>query len=193
MRRAAHSILIGQLVCYAGLAVCVLLRPAGLAANDGISYYGIYRETFLPYAIGLLGAAHFAMRAIGQLNPPEKILHTALKTYALLVAGIVITPYATGAWMNYLHTACGAALFSLQLLLSGWLAWRLRYVWWSVALSLMELAAGIASAIYLWPAHGFLFQTQVVFQLAFGALLILSLRKLGATSPLATKPQEVSS
>jgi len=156
----------------------VVLRPAGLGANDGISYYGTYRETFLPYAIGLLGAAYFAVRAIDALSADEKMLRLSLKIYAPLIVGIVITPYAAGRWMDYLHTACGSALFFLQLCLSGWLCWRLRWVWWAVTLSFVELAAGIASAVYLNPTHGFLFQAQVLFQLAFGALLVLSLRYL---------------
>lgn len=179
VKPVVRTILLSQLFLYGGLTVCVLLRPAGLAANDGISYYGIYRETFFPFAVGLLGAAYFTMRAAQQLPGEEyKILRVALKIYAPLVVGILITPYAAGRWMDYLHTACGSALFSLQLILSGWLIWRLRYAWWSLALSLIELAAGILSAIYLNPTHGFLFQTQVLFQLAFGILLILSLRRL---------------
>lgn len=171
-------ILFSQLLLYAGLLVCVVIRPAGLAANDGISYYGIYRDTFFPFAAGLLGAAYFTVRAIDRLTPGEKILRLAFKIYAPLIVGIVITPYAAGRWMDYLHTTCGSALFSLQLILSGYLMWCLRYTWWSVVLSLIELAAGILSAVYLNPSHGFLFQTQVLFQLAFGALLILSLQRL---------------
>lgn len=182
MRTAAKTLLFGQLILYAGLLVCVLIKPAGLGANDGISYYGIYKETFFPYAVGLLGAAYFAVRAIGQLEKGGmKLLRLALKIYAPLIVGIVITPYAAGKWMDYLHTTCGSALFSLQLILSGWLIWKLRYVWWGVALSLVELAGGILSAVYLNPTHGFLFQTQVLFQLAFGALLILSLTRLQST------------
>lgn len=179
MKPVVRTILLGQIFLYVGLVVCVIIRPAGLGANAGISYYGIYRETFFPFAVGLLGAAYFTVRARGQLDSDKSpILRTALKIYAPLIVGIVITPYAAGRWMDYLHTACGSLLFSLQLILSGWLMWRLRYVWWSVALSLVELAGGILSAIYLDPTHGFLFQTQVLFQLAFGTLLILSLQKL---------------
>jgi len=180
MKPVARSILFGQLFLYGGLLACVLLKPAGLAANDGISYYGIFRETFLPYAVGLLGTAYFAVRAVGQLPESERPLRTALKIYTPLIVGIVITPYAAGQWMDYLHTACGSALFSLQLILSGYLIWRLKYAWWATALSLVELAAGILSLIYLNPTHGFLFQTQTIFQLAFGALLILSPPRLHA-------------
>jgi hypothetical protein len=183
MHQAAKNILWGQIFLYTGLLVCVLLKPAGLAVNDGISYYGIYRATFFPFAAGLLGAVYFTVRAIDALPVQEKLLRMALKVYAPLVVGIVITPYAAGRWMDYLHTACGSALFALQLVLSGWLVWRLYYVWWSVVLCLVELAAGIASAIYLRPAHGFLFQSQTVFQLAFGALLILNLRRLQLSAP----------
>jgi len=182
MRQAAKTILSGQIILYVCLAVCVVARPAGLGANDGISYYGIYKETFFPYAVGLLGAAYFAVRAIGQLQTDDmRLLRIALKIYAPLIVGIVITPYAAGKWMDYLHTACGSALFFLQLVLSGWLVWKLRYTWWSVVLSLVELAGGILSAIYLNPTSGLLFQTQVLFQVAFGVLLILSLNRLQST------------
>jgi hypothetical protein len=178
MKAAAKTILYGQAFLYAGLFVCTLLKPAGLGANDGISYYGIYRQTFFPYAVGLLGAAYFTVRAMGQLPEHEKVLRLSLKIYVPLIVGIVITPYAAGRWMDYLHTACGSALFSLQLILSGYLVWRLRYAWWSAALSLVELGAGILSLIWLNPTHGLLFQSQTLFQLAFGALLILALQTL---------------
>ncbi|HEY4160668.1 MAG TPA: hypothetical protein VGM08_01265 [Candidatus Saccharimonadales bacterium] len=180
MKGAARSIFIGQLFLYTGLAVCVLLRPAGLAVNAGISYYGIYRQTFLPYAAGLLGAAYFAMRAMDELLPDEKKLRVALKIYVPLIIGIVITPYAASKWLDYLHTAFGSALFFLQLTLSCWLARRLHYIWWGVMLVVVELAAGIASALYLIPTHGFLLQAQVIFQVAFGVLLVLSLPGLAS-------------
>jgi len=171
------TLLLAQACFYGGLVVCVLLKPAGLGGNNGISYYGIYRQTFFPYAVGLLGGAYFVMRASDLLRPNEQIIRLLLRLFAVLVAGIVITPYAAGRWMDYLHTTCGATLFSLQLLLSGWLAWRLRYAWWSVLLTVIELAAGIASAIYLRPTHGLLLQTQLLFQIAFWALCTITLPK----------------
>lgn len=187
MKPAARSVLLSQVILYTGLLVCVLLKPAGLAANDGISYYGIYREVFLPYAVALLGAAYFTVRAIDQLPAHEQILRLSLKIYAPLIAGIVITPYAAGRWMDYLHTGFGSALFSLQLILSGYLVWRLRYAWWAIALTAAAFIAGVLSAIYLNPTHGFLFQTQVIFQLAFGVLLCLSLQRFTTSEPGATK------
>lgn len=164
---------------YGGLLLCVLLKPAGLAANDGISYFGIFRVTFVPYAIGLLGSAYFCRQTANNLRGsnlgPVRLVMSAVATLTVI---IVLTPYAAGRWVDDTHTTCGSILFILQLLLSGWLIVRLRYIWWSIALSLAELAGGILSAIYLGPLHGFLFQSQVLFQLAFGTLLVLSLRAL---------------
>jgi len=177
MKRGVRSILFGQLCLYVGLAVCVVLKPSGLSVNDGTSYFGIYRETLLPYAFGLLSAAYFAIRASAQLPPNVALLRQALVVYALLIVGIVITPYAVGKWVDYLHITFGSVLFSLQLLLSCWLIWQLHYTWWGVALVLIELASGIAALRYLRPAHGLLFQSQVIFQLAFATLLVLSLQQ----------------
>lgn len=146
--------------------------------NDGLSYFGVFRETFVPYAIGLLGAAYFAMQASEQIPDHESTIRPALKTYAILVLGIVVTPYAASPWLNYLHIASGSALYSLQLIFSIWLTMRLHFVRWSVTLLLSELIAGILCAYYLGPPHGLLPQMQTLFQFAFGILLSLSLMRL---------------
>lgn len=176
MRDVVRLIILGQLFLYGGLAACVLIRPAGLGSNDGISYYGTFLSTVIFYGVGLLGSAVFCLLAAKKITDSKlKVIRLALLIYAPLTIGIVVTPYSAGAWFDYLHTAFGSALFSLQLILSGWLIWRLHYVWWSIAVTIIEFAAGVLSAIYLDPPHGFLFQTQVLFQLAFGTLLVLSL------------------
>jgi len=163
----------------AGIAMCIVIKPAGLSANDGLSYFGVYGETIIPYALGLLGGAYFITRALGQLPPKEKMIRISLRTYVFLITGIVITPYAAGPWMDHVHTTIGAALFSLQLTLSCYLLWRLKYVWWSVLLSLSMLTSGLLSLIYLAPTHGYLLQSQIIFQISFDILMILSLQALG--------------
>ena len=187
-----RDILLGQLCLYAGLTICVMLKPDGLSVNDGISYFGIYRETLLPYLFGLLGAAYFSVRATTQLPAEMTLLRRAFKVYALLIVGIVITPYAVAKWVDYLHIAFGSALFSLQLLLSCWLVWRLHYAWWSIVLVLVELVSGIAALRYLRPAHGLLFQSQVIFQLAFGTLLVLGLQRFEVGHSAVTATREMA-
>lgn len=179
-------IVMGQLCFYVFLVIAILLKPAGLAANDGISYFGIYKSTFLPYAASLLGSAYFSIQSADRItNSDYHLLAWWLQTMALLSVGIVITPYAAGHLMDYLHTAFGSILFAGQLLISIWLTSRVGHKTWPLMLTLVELIAGIASAIYLRPTHGFLLQAQVVFQAAFGGLLLYFARKLPLTEKSA--------
>ncbi|MFA5004426.1 MAG: hypothetical protein WC498_04090 [Candidatus Saccharimonadales bacterium] len=175
MKPAAKTILWGQLCLLVGLALCAIIRPEGLTTNNGISYYGIFHQTVVPYMLGLLGAAYFCSRAADKLPSP---LNTALRISALLIVGIVVTPYAVASWVDYLHTAFGSALFSLQLVLSGWVVWKLKLPWWGIVLFAIEFGAGVLSASYLNPTSGFLIQSQAIFQFAFGTLLVLGLQKL---------------
>jgi hypothetical protein len=180
MLPVVRNIILSQLLPYAGLLLCILLKPTGLAANAGISYFGIFRETFFPYALGLLGGAFCIIQASDRLPDDETLLKYVFKFFATLIVGIVVTPYAVGRWVSDAHTAFGAALFSLQLILSCWLVKRLHRAWWGLLMVFMELTAGILSAIYLGPEHGLLLQTEVLFQLAFGTLLILGTKTLFA-------------
>lgn len=178
MERVIRSIIFGQIFLYIGLLVCVIIRPNGLGTNDGISYYGTVLATLAPYSIGLLGGAFFAVFAGKAIREPYlQPVRLALFIYAPLVAGIVITPVTAGRWIDYLHTTLGTVLFLLQLALSIWLVWRLRHLWWSLLLCIIELVAGILSAIYVAPPQGFLLQGQIIFQLAFGMLLVFGLQR----------------
>jgi hypothetical protein len=178
---AVRYIIYGQVCFYTGMLACIVLRPRGLAANNGISYYGVYRETILPYIFALLGCAYFCIKAAEQFTEPVfKLLKYAFSVIGLLVIGILVTPDSLSQFMDGLHRACGSSLFVLQLLLSGWFVTRLRYDLWAAGLTAIELAGGIASFIYLSPTQGLLLQAQVVFQLSFGALTIYALKRLQA-------------
>lgn len=170
-----------QACFYIGLIACVIIRPKGLTANGGISYYGIYAETIVPYIFALLGAGYFSIKTGEQFTDPEyKLMKYSLSVIGLLVIGVMITPDSLSVFMDDLHQACGISLFVLQLLLSGLLTMRLRYAIPAVVFTVIELVGGIASFIWLNPVHGYLLESQIVFQFGFGALLIYALNRLQA-------------
>jgi hypothetical protein len=172
-------IIYGQICFYLGLVICAILKPVGLTNNGGISYYGIYSLTILPYCLALLGPSYFCIKFALQLNSPGTlIVNYTLAAISLLTVGLVITPDTWGRFMADAHVTFGSILFSLQLLFSGWLIIRMRYNGWAIALSLVELAAGVASFIYLAPKNGYLIESQIVFQISFGLLAIYSLPRL---------------
>lgn len=181
--QALRSIIYGQACLYGGLLLAVLLKPQGLAANSGISYYGIFARTILPYLFTLLGAAYFTWQCAQRISEPAlKPVRTALLCAALCTAIIGVTPYTISSLVDQLHVAAGAILYSVQLLLSIWLIAKLHYVFWAVLLTAIEFCAGVACAMYLTPKQGLLIQCEMLFQIAFCILLFLSLRQLQGSS-----------
>jgi len=180
--RAFRLVVFAQICLYAGVLLAVLLKPQGLAANSGISYYGIYARTIIPMATGLLSAAFLSWRAALYIERQDlRPIKYGLAAFAILTVVIVVTPYSFDGIADDLHTTAGSMLFSLQLLLSIWMIVKLHYKSLAIFLTLVELGAGIACAYYLHPAHGLLIQFQLLFQLAFGLLLVYSIAKLKVT------------
>lgn len=178
MKQPGRYVLYGQICFYAGLLVCVILKPQGLTANGGNSYYGVYRETILPYALALAGPAYFIIKTAELYKEPsQKIIRYALTAFGLLTIGVLATPDAT-AFMDGVHRAFGIPLFSLELLFSVWLVEQLRFNFWAVLLTAAELAGGVLSLVWLSPAHGWEFESQALFLAGFGGLLIYCLPRL---------------
>lgn len=172
-------LIIGQICFYLGLLLCILIRPEGLAANDGISYYGIYRSTILPFIIALLGSSVFCIRAGLELSKDSfKFLRYGLIIIGVLTLGVLLTPYTLSIFISDLHQDFGAMLFVCQLIISGWVAQKLNYDLRALGLVLIEFLGGLLAYYYLKPANGFLLQSQVLFQIGFSLLAVYSLPKL---------------
>lgn len=180
-RKVIDNILLGQACLLGGLLMCVVLKPRGLTANDGISYYGTFRLTVAPYAVALLGSTLFIWRALHQVAPALPALAYVRGMASCLAAmsvGVVLTPYSANIAFDWVHTALGTAVFALQLLLAmrlhGWNGGDA----WSTGFLMTQFVSGVFCAVFVLPKHGFLIQGQLVFQLSFGALLLRTARLL---------------
>ncbi|MEU7936977.1 hypothetical protein [Microbispora bryophytorum] len=168
----------GQAFLFGGLGVCLTLRPEGLGANHGMSYYGAHWQTALPYAAGLAGAAlftHRALRDAAARTPSPAHLRWMADSFVALLAGIILTPYTLGGMVDWAHRGLGAALFALQLLLAG------RLVAWAhgdaagVVFLLLQLGGGVLAAVYVLQAEGLLIHGEATFQLGFALVLARTL------------------
>src|ERR1035438_7489807 len=128
MRRQSIKLFsIGLSLFVLGLTICVLLKPAGLRVNSGISYYGNYRLTLIPYVIAIAGYGFFNLSLTGCIKARELWpLKYSFYIFALLSLIIVITPYSVSAFLSDIHSIVGTILFVLQLLLSGWLVVKMN-------------------------------------------------------------------
>jgi hypothetical protein len=186
MERTRQLFLYSQFCLYVGLAICIIIKPRGLTINNGISYYGTFKLTIIPYCFALFGSAFFCLRGTQELSisTSVRLVHYVLLAVSILIVGIVITPYTISRLVSALHETIGSVLFSLQLLLSLWLIVYLQFKFWAITLTVLEFAAGVVSLIYLAPRHGYLLESQIIFQICFGILLISSLPYLVKTDRL---------
>lgn len=174
-RKVIGDLALGQVFLFGGMLVCVMIRPDGLGANAGISYYGIHRGTVVPYAVAVIGSALFTRRALRGMAPvlpaPARVRGTA-DALAAMAWGVVLTPYSVDMVFDWAHTLLGAALFFVQLMLT------LRLLSWSGGdgwmrfFVLTEFGSGVIAGTFVLTKDGFLIQAQLVFQLSFTLLLV---------------------
>jgi len=160
------------------LGLCVVIRIESLSVKYGLSYFGIFLSTIIPYTAAFLLYAFCLWKASDlQLEDPRRgtVLNWILKIMAVQVIGLLLTPYNH---LYNIHVFFGAGLFSLQLVLSLLLIKWLLFNWVNLTLVMIEFLSGVASLYYLPQSRGLLLQTQVIFQLAFGYLLIRALASL---------------
>jgi hypothetical protein len=184
--KVVTDLLRGQACLFGGVLTCVVIKPRGLGANNGICYYGVHWQTLIPYAVALLGSAYFIRKALvaaAGAFPDPVYMRRMAAGLAVTTSGLVVTPYSLGRLFDMTHTILGAVLFVLQLILAARL---LRWVsggFLSLFLVLLQLTGGVIAAIYVLPKQGFLIQGQLLFQLAFGALLVRSTYFLPSAVP----------
>lgn len=170
-----HYLIRSQLLIYATWLICILLVPASLNANSGLSYFGVHKLTIVPFSFGMLASAYFILKSL-HFQPNEQVksrwFNYALRAIALCMVGIIITPYSFGGWFDLAHRTFGISLFSLQLLLALWLVMFNKRSWMNYGLLGLQIAGGLVSLVYLNPTHGYLIQGQLLFQMAFSAILL---------------------
>ncbi len=169
---------IGLFSAMALLCLCVIIRPDSLAVNYGLSYFGIFLSTVVPYAAAFMLYA-FCLWQASVINLDDirhsRFIGWIMRIMSIQIIGLILTPFNR---LYNVHVFFGAGLFSLQLLLSvSFIVW-IASNWLNVTLVLIEFLSGVASLYYLPQAHGLLLQTQVIFQFAFGLLLIRTLTKI---------------
>ncbi|MER6945176.1 hypothetical protein ABT294_14220 [Nonomuraea sp. NPDC000554] len=181
----------GQLCLFGGLTTCLVAMPDCLTVNCGMSDFGVHWRTIVPYAIGFLGAALFTRRALRAAAPDLRspgFVRRAGDSFAVLLTGVLLTPYTLAEPVHWIHRLFGAGLFLHELILAILLVTWARADAAGVVLVAVQVGSGVLSGIYVLSTEGHLVLGQAAFQLAFGVIAIRSLRLLRA----GPKPGEPS-
>lgn len=156
--RFIHLAFIGVMAC---VALCILVCPAGLTANDGFSYFGGQSSSLPFYLLGCgLFSLGFGLAALALRG----LFRAAFFACALCMIGVAATPYNAPV-LGELHELFGAALFILELVTCVALARRAHGKAGWIGLAFM-FASGLVCFYYLPMRLGYLLEGQVAFQLA---------------------------
>ena len=181
--RAVRSVIYGEVGFFVFLIIQIILRPAGLTANSGVSYYSAIKATIIPYTIGFLVAAYYLLQSASLLKNTNylKIISRALRLCACLLLAMVVAPDITHSVVSAIHTLIGASLFITELALAIWLAVYICPNWFNRALATIQLGAGIICFFSIIEMLTWQIEGQIVFQLVFGILVARSIWQLEKT------------
>jgi hypothetical protein len=169
---ARRLLLWAQVVFWTCVGLCFVVTGGGLGHNHGFSVYGGSWSTVLPWAVGIAGAAALIWRAADALPDEDPALGRCLRINVVLLVFILLTPDTIDQAFYVAHIVASVALFLFQAVVGLWLVVRTRS---NLVLQLyaLQIAAGLVAGASQAQWIGLLSPGILVFQLAFGALLVL--------------------
>lgn len=173
----------GQMCFFLAVAVCLFISQQPLAANYGISYYGVTPATAIWYGLGLLGTAWFTYRAVRVMDVTVRtmsLLALGLNIMIILVLGVLLSPHTLAPWMFAVHTLASASLFVVQLMLTLWLAYRVEADRLNQALAMGQTLFGIVTLLSLMDFVALMLPGQLAFEACFAAILLRTAKRLGS-------------
>jgi len=164
-----------QVLLFLGIIICIIIRPKGLKVDNGISYYGTHINTLVFYIISLAGSAFIAiLAAIKYIKKEYESIRSFLFILFPLTLAIILFPYNVNSTYRIIHEYSGILIFLIQLIISIVILFKIYRDRFNIFLFIIQILGGLISAYYLAPSQGFLIQGQLLFQLAFGILIIRS-------------------
>ena len=181
-----RNLVYSRVAFFGAMAICIVLSQRGITDNQGLSYYGTTWQTFVPYALGFVLTAFFVFRATFGIENDDfqgKFLTVALRLVAVLMLGVLMTPYAISMDVYHIHVMISATLFIIELILAIWFTLYIRPDWINRALILLVLASGIVAYLSLNSTLRYMVQAQLAYELCFALMLLRSLKSMHMQVP----------
>jgi len=190
MRSPVRLLLIAQLCLFAGLLICVLLMPHFLfeANEGGVSNYGTYAKTVVPYTLGFGGCGIITIQAalrISRKDTSRKLLLTLGLLYLFVLLSTY--PYKLDGFYHDVHELAGAALVIYTVAFGMWLSLRKTRSTPTLLLFTAQCLSFLLAALTYTRLIHILFIAEFLVSTAFGTLLICSFKQLASTDETINK------
>jgi hypothetical protein len=183
-KKAVHYVLCGQLSLFVFWGVCLLLMPHFLLERDegGMSNYGVYLKTVVPYslALGLCGLCILRAASLIRSNThTQKILRRYLYLIGIGLLLVLVSTYLykRNTLLADVHIGIAIVLLLIELVAGWWFAWVLAKNSGNAFLFILQFAGSLlilSSAVG--PVH-MLLAAQLGTNLAFGILMFRAMTR----------------
>lgn len=178
MHSPKQLLLVAQLCLLLSLAVCVLLIPHFLFDSNegGVSNYGTYTKTIIPYSVGFSICGLVTVRA-AFLYPRSNRMRPLLAILGLLYILVLLStyPYKQGALFNSLHHILSALLVLYALGYGTWLALFRTHSIRTRLLYAAQLSGFLLALLTFLGSMHLLFIGEFLENTSFGGVLVFSL------------------
>lgn len=175
--KTSRNIFFGQLIFFFFIFVSYLIDPEVLELETiGISYYSNPGLPMLFYVLAFAGCGFFIFRAAKSIPRETKNLNYlkySLKIILILSVAALLTPYFINKFVDMLHKATIVLLFIFEFILAAWFALR-KKTFANIVLVFFLIVGGLLCLLSLLHLIRLMFIGQIIFQGAFGILLIKS-------------------
>jgi hypothetical protein len=181
MRSPVRLLLIAQLCLFACLLLCVLLIPHFLFESNegGVSNYGTYAKTIIPYTLGFGVCGLLTLRA-AVLYPGGNTVRRMLIILGILYLLVLCStyPYKLDTLYDNLHQAVGTALVLYTVLLGAWLLVFKAHSVVTLMLFTAQLIGFLLAVCTFFGLIHVLFIAELLESTAFGALLVTVMEQI---------------
>ena len=171
---AARYLVFAQVAFWSAMLLCFGIAHGGLGHNHGFSFYGGRLSTILPYAVGFLAAAALITHAAALLDRTGRArLAAGLRVLVVLLLADLLTPDTLGSAFYAAHIAASIALFMFEAAFGLWLVTAVTSTAATIRLYSTQITGGVVAGLSQLQWIGLLSLGIFVFQIAFGALLVI--------------------
>lgn len=184
MSNATRDVLLGQIGLFFFLIICIILKPHFLFEHNegGISNYGLYAKTIVPYTLAFLTSGVFTLLATRSVR--NRRIRIALWILGILTLLVLIStyPYKSNHTLDSIHEGVSTALFVIELTIGSWFSVFLaRNKVSLIALIVQYTGFTIGILNYADIIHK-LFIAEVVASLGFSAILVKTIDRISEKS-----------
>jgi hypothetical protein len=190
-RNTVTYVVSGECCFLAMMGCCFALEPSWVAVRQGLSYYGNYVPTGIPFVIGFGSSIALTGLGLARIRPrgaTAQRFRIAVLAVLALMAWVPLTPYKLDLVFDWLHIGVATVLFCSGLAFGGWLVLRLDDRP-TRCLYAIESGAGVAILTAELGIHDYMIPSELAFQLAAFGLIVHGTRRLVPPSSRAAQAQ----